>query len=102
MGKEIELKFGDTLEYLKKDGVFDDLKKMVKAGKRNVFDIVLDALSVASDDFSDCYVREMDQIGHDLLWGIIGMEAEDTVEDQIRRLEEEIKELKERKEDDLK
>lgn len=104
MDKEIELKFSDTLEYLKKCGVFNDLKKMVKAGKRNVFDIVLDALSLDSDDFSDCYVREIDQIGHDLLWGIIGMEAEaeDSVEDQIRRLEEEIKALKERKEDDLK
>lgn len=102
MDKEIELKFSDTLEYLKNCGVFNDLKKMVKAGDRKIFDTFLDMLTMGVDDFSDCYVKEMDQIGHDLLWGIIGLEAEDTVEDQIRRLEEEIKALKERKEDDLK
>ena len=102
MDKEIELKFSDTLEYLKNCDVFDDLKEMVSAGRRNTFDIILDILSTECEEFIEIYIKEMDQIGHDLLWGIIGLEAEDTVEDKIRRLEEEIKALNERKEDDLK
>ncbi len=102
MDKEIELKFSDTVEYLKNCGVFDDLKEMVSAGRRTTFDIVLDILSTECEEFIEIYMKEMDKIGHDLLWGIISMEAEDTVEDKIHRLEEEIKALKERKEDDLK
>lgn len=93
-----------TFNFLKEKDLLDPLKGMVSAGRRDVFDTTLCVLSTGSDEFTDIYLEEIDKIGHDLLWEAVLAEVgeQDSVEDQIRRLEEEIKALKERKEDDLK
>ena len=92
-----------TVKWLKDKDLFNELKKVVSKGDRMVFNCMIDAVCI-NDTFADTYAEEVDKIGHDLLWEIVLAECDEqeTVEDQIHRLEEEIKKLKERKEDDLK
>lgn len=93
-----------TFNFLKEKDLLNPLKGMVSAGRRDIFDATLVVLSTGSDEFTDIYIEELDKIGHDLLWDAVLAEVgeQENVEDKIRRLEEEIKALKERKEDDLK
>ena len=94
-----------TFNFLKEKDLLNPLKGMVSAGRRDIFDATLVVLSTGSDEFTDIYIEELDKIGHDLLWDAVLAECEVPEEDyevKIRRLEEEIKELKKRKEDDLK
>ena len=95
--------FEKTVKWLKDKDLFDELKNVVSIGKRKLFDRMID-LACSHDEFADTYVEELDKIGHDLLWEAVLAEVgeQETAEDKIRRLEEEIKVLKERKEDDLK
>ncbi len=97
------MNFEKTIRWLKDKGLFVHLKEIVSIGERKLFDKMIDIASI-NDKFADIYVEELDKIGHDLLWDAVIAECgePETVEDKIRRLEEEIKALKERKEDDLK
>lgn len=93
-----------TLEHLKEHHAYDSLKKMVRKNSREAFDIAIDLTTMIDDEFLEIFWNELEAVGHDLLWEAVLAEVgeQETVEDKIRRLEEEIKALKERKEDDLK
>ena len=81
-----------TVKWLKDKDLFDELKKAVSEGDRTCFDCMIDVVGMINE-FGKIYIEEINDIGHDLLWEIVIAECEeqDTVEDKIRRLEEEIK-----------
>ncbi len=93
-----------TLEHLKEHYDYDSLKKIVRKNNREVFDVAIDLTIILDDKFLEIFWNELEVVGHDLLWDAVLAEVgeQENVEDKIHRLEEEIKALKERKEDDLK
>lgn len=93
-----------TLEHLKEHHDYDSLKKIVRKNNRKAFDVAIDLTIMLDDKFLEIFWNELEVVGHDLLWDAVLAEVgeQETVEDKIHRLEEEIKALKERKEDDLK
>lgn len=93
-----------TLKHLKEHHDYDGLKKIVRKNNREAFDVAIDLTIMLDDKFLEIFWNELEAVGHDLLWEAVLAEVgeQETVEDKIHRLEEAIKALKERKEDDLK